>query len=91
MNWCNCATSFAECKRCGLKCYPTPDSIQKLKADLTREREAARVMREALEQIQSLAASEHEQGDSKALDNVLDLTCETFKALAKADEIRGNE
>lgn len=59
--------------------------------ELRREREAARVMREALEQIQSLAANEHEQGDSKALDDVLDLTCETFKALAKADEIRGGE
>lgn len=59
--------------------------------ELTREREAAKVMREALEQIQSLAANEHEQGDSKALDDVLDLTCETFKALAKADEIRGGE
>ena len=59
--------------------------------ELRREREAAKVMRGAMEQIQSLAANEHEQGDSKALDDVLDLTCETFKALAKADEIRGKE
>lgn len=67
----------------------TPNGWRFRKSQLTREREAAKVMREALEQIQSLAANEHEQGDSKALDDVLDLTCETFKALAKADEIRG--
>lgn len=65
--------------------------IKRLHELADREREAAKVMREALEQIQSLAANEHEQGDSKALDDVLDLTCETFKALAKADEIRGGE
>ena len=64
---------------------------RQLERELTRERQAAKVMREALERIQSLAANEHEQGDSKALDDVLDLTCETFKALAKADEIRGKE
>lgn len=78
MNWCNCATSFAECKRCGLKCYPTPDSIQKLKADLTREREAARVLEEALDRIYQMESGE-----------TLGQICKD--ALAKADEIRGGE
>lgn len=31
MNYCNCATSYPECKRCGLKCYPTPDTVEQLK------------------------------------------------------------
>lgn len=54
-----------------------------------KEREISAMLREALEKIQSLAANEHDLGDSKALDEVFDVTCQTFGVIGR--EMRGSE